>query len=345
MMDRRTFLAASGAAATSLTVSTAGCWSRAAGDREVVVYAALDREFSGPILERFVQETGVAVAPKYDVESTKTVGLANAILAEKKRPVCDVFWNNEILHTLRLERAGMLEPYTPAAAADYPESFRSPEGLWHGFAARARVLLVNTQLLPKKEWPRTVEELADPRWKGRAGLAKPLFGTTASHAAVLFSRWGREKAEAFFRATHEHALTMSGNKQVATSVGRGQIAWGLTDTDDAIVEIENGSPVEIIYPDQAADQAGTLLIPNSLGIIRGCRHGELARKLIDYLLRGEVESELARGASAQFPLHRAVKDRPRVEPQPPPRWMDVDFAAAAAQWDEAARFLRDLYER
>lgn len=344
-MDRRTYLATCGSSAAALVGALSGCWSRPAGDGEVVVYAALDREFSGPLLARFETETGASVAAKYDVESTKTVGLANAILAEKKRPLCDVFWNNEILHTLRLEKAGLLEPYAPAAAADYPASFRSPEGLWHGFAARARVLLVNKERLPKLEWPRSVDELAEPRWKGRAGLAKPLFGTTASHAAVLFARWGRERAEAFFRATHENSLTLSGNKQVATAVGRGQIVWGLTDTDDAVVEIENGSPVEIVYPDQESDQAGSLLIPNSLGIIRGCRHGALARKLVDFLLRGEVERELARGASAQFPLHRAVKERPRVEPQPPPRWMDADFPAAAQAWDEAARFLRDLYER
>src|SRR5687768_16697651 len=87
---------------TCLLASAAGCWSRA--EQEVVVYAALDREFSEPILNEFQAATGVQVLDKYDVESTKTVGLVSAIIQEQKRPRCDVFWNNEILHTLRLKR-------------------------------------------------------------------------------------------------------------------------------------------------------------------------------------------------------------------------------------------------
>lgn len=72
----------------------AGCW-RSTGS-EVVVYTALDSEFSAPIFEKYTAATGVAVLPKFDAESTKTVGLAEAIIAEKDRPRCNVFWNNKI---------------------------------------------------------------------------------------------------------------------------------------------------------------------------------------------------------------------------------------------------------
>lgn len=34
------------------------------------------------------------------------------------------------------------------------------------------------------------------------------------------------------------------------SVGRGELAFGLTDTDDAIIEQESGQSAEIIYPGQ-----------------------------------------------------------------------------------------------
>ncbi|MBU0616198.1 MAG: iron transporter, partial [Planctomycetes bacterium] len=61
---------------------------------EVVVYTALDRQFSEPILADFTAQTGIKVRPVYDTESTKTVGLVNRIRAEKVRPRCDVFWNN-----------------------------------------------------------------------------------------------------------------------------------------------------------------------------------------------------------------------------------------------------------
>lgn len=62
---------------------------------------------------------------------------------------------------------------------------------------------------------------------------------------------------------------LSGSKQVATAVGSGRIAFGLTDTDDAMGEIEAGSPVAIVYPDRADDQLGTLFIPDMLAVIKG----------------------------------------------------------------------------
>ncbi|MFO0903410.1 MAG: extracellular solute-binding protein [Pirellulales bacterium] len=342
-LDRRTWLRRSilgGSACAWL--SAASCVPKPA-QASVTAYVALDREFSAPWLEKFQAETKIEVIPKYDVESTKTVGLVNALLLERQRPHCDVFWNNEILHTLRLQREGLLEPFDTPVAQTIPPNYRDPQGCWYGFAARARVLLVNHDMVDAADEPTTIEALADSKWKGKAGIAKPLFGTTASHAAVLFARWGRARAEKFFRAVQENALTMSGNKQVAVSVGRGQLAWGLTDTDDAIVEIESGSPVHLVYPDQASDQDGTLLIPNTLAVIRHAPHAAYARQLVEYLLRPEVEESLARGPSAQFPLHRQSTVRPRVVTESTPRWMEVDFHAAAEAWDHASRWLKQLY--
>ena len=110
-----------------------------ATDSEVIVYSALDREFSEPILSDFSADTGIRVLPKFDVESTKTVGLVAAIIQEQDRPRCDLFWNNEILHTLRLQRLGLLEAYTLPQADQFPTNYRSADGEWYGFAARARV--------------------------------------------------------------------------------------------------------------------------------------------------------------------------------------------------------------
>ena len=94
-----------------------------AGERDsVVVYTALDEEFSRPVFEEFTRITGIEVLAKFDTESTKTVGLTQEIFAEKERPRCDLFWNNEIVNTLRLDRARLLSPYASQAAEGFPEA-------------------------------------------------------------------------------------------------------------------------------------------------------------------------------------------------------------------------------
>jgi iron(III) transport system substrate-binding protein len=119
------------------------------------------------------------------------------------------------------------------------------------------------------------------------------------------------------------------------------LAFGLTDTDDAIIERDAGRPVEIIFPDQQG--MGTLFIPNALCVMRGTAHPEAAHQLIEYLLRPEVERRLANGPSAQFPVNPKIAELPRVAPQENVQWMEVDFAAAANAWDSAATFLRSEF--
>jgi iron(III) transport system substrate-binding protein len=311
---------------------------------EVVVYAALDREFSEPILNQFQAETQIRPLAKYDLESTKTVGLTQAIIGEAARPRCDVFWNNEILNTLRLEEQGLLEAYSSPQAKHYPELFRSPTGTWHGFAARARVLIVNTDLVSPEDMPTSIYDLAAPKYHGRVAIAKPLFGTTATHAACLFAELGDDKAKAFFRSLRDNKVhVLGGNKQVAEAVAAGSLAYGLTDTDDAMIEVEKGSHVKIVYPDRKDDQLGTLFIPNTLAIIKGCPHPEEAKKLVDFLLSAEVETALAKCPSAQIPLGDQVTEQPRVETPKTVKAMDIDFAQAVKKWDATAKYIHEQF--
>ena len=321
-----------------------GCWT--SHDREVVVYTAQDEEYARPIFADFEKTSGIAVLPQWDSESTKTVGLAKRIEAEAARPRCDVFWNNEILLTIRLARRNLLDAYRPKAAESYPAMYRSKDGLWCGFAARARILLVNTKRLPPERRPRSIMDLTDARFKGRIGMAKPLFGSTATHAVCLFAFWGDEKARDFYdRLKANEVKILSGNKQVAEAVSSGEIDFAVTDTDDAHEEIEAGRPVEIVYPDQGQGEIGTLYIPNTLAIVKGCPHPTEARKLVDYLLSPEVEGRLALGDSAQVPLGANVTVEPPIETPKKIRAMQVDFEKAAEKWDEVAKFLRKRFAR
>jgi iron(III) transport system substrate-binding protein len=326
-----------------------GCAGRDQGavsrpSSRVVVYSSLDREFAEPVLRAYAKQTGVDVAPKFDVESTKTVGLTNLIIAEAARPRCDLFWNNEILNTLRLKEKGLLVPFHPSHAGDVPDTFKAKDGTWYGFASRARILLVNTKLVAEPDRPKGIKDLLEPKWKGRIGIAKPLFGTTATQAACLFAAWGDDKARTYFRELKANGVqVLSGNKQVATAVGAGQIAFGLTDTDDAMGELDAGSPVAIIYPDREPGGLGTLFIPNTLALIKGSPHAEAAQALADHLLSPEVEATLANGPSAQIPLLRSTEVSARVETPKTVHAMEVDFEAAVKLWDRVASFLADTF--
>jgi iron(III) transport system substrate-binding protein len=195
----------------------------------------------------------------------------------------------------------------------------------------------------EQRFPKSIRDLTDPQWYEQCGIAKPLFGTTATHATCLFAALGDEKAKELFVGIKRNARIMSGNKQVAQAVSGNTLAFGLTDTDDALIEIERGMPVAIVYPDQEAGGLGTLFIPNTLSLIKGSPHAEEADRLIDYLLSSNAEHRLADGPSAQIPLRKGVPASPRVKTPDQVRAMSADWSAAAEKWDTAAEFLKDQF--
>ena len=311
---------------------------------EVVVYTSVDDIFSEPVLEAFERETGIRVRAVYDVEASKTTGLVNRLIAEKARPKCDVFWNSEVGKTIVLKRRGVLAPYRSPSAADIPGQFVDPEGFWAGFGARARVLVYNTDLLSEAELPRSILELTEARWRGKVAMAYPLFGTTATHMAALYCSLGRRGAEAFLAGLRDNGvLVVDGNSVVRDLVAEGRVPLGLTDTDDVNVAVQAGKPVRMIYPDQGG--MGTLLIPNTVSLIRNAPHPREGRRLIDYLLGRAVERRLSHSESAQMPLREGVKTPAHVPPFEAITPMGVDYGEVADKMAVSAKFCQRTFIR
>jgi len=283
-------------------------------DRQVVIYTSVDQVYAEPVLKRFTAETGILVKPVYDVEATKTSGLVNRLIAEKERPLADVFWSGEFVQTLLLQDKGVLQAYRSPNATDIPGLYKDPDGYWTGFAGRMRVLLVNKNKINHDQAPATVDDLLDPAIPGeQVGMAQPLFGTTLAHAAAVYAVRGPQQGRAFFQALKARGIqVVDGNSVVRDMVADGRLGVGMLDSDDACVALNNGAPVKIIIPDQMPAQTGgaalgTLIIPSTLGVVAGAPHLAEGRALVDFLLRPQTEQALVDAGWSHVPLHPGLK--------------------------------------
>lgn len=316
-----------------------------APEPELVVYCALDQEFAEPLIRRYEAEQHVTVRAEFDIEANKTVGLVQRLREEGKRPRCDVFWNNEAAQSARLGQDGVLARYVSPSAVAIPAHMKDPEGMWTGFAARARIFIVNTDLADPKSI-RSMWDLFDPKWAGKVAMARPLTGTTLTHMAALYVVLGEEKAEEYVKRAHElgqsGALQLAnGNGTVARMVAEGKCAFGWTDTDDYAVQLEKGAHVVAVYPD--AEGVGTLLIPNTIVVTKDAPHPEAARAFVDWVLRPETEKELAFARSAQIPVRAEVERPPSVVSAGGVKAMTVDFRAVGAQLEMRAEQFKKLF--
>ena len=310
-----------------------GCVQGSGPQPAVVVYSSVDEVFARPIAERFEEATGIAVLLVPDTEETKSTGLLNRLIAEQQRPQADVFWSGDPIRAELLKSRGISARYDSPSARDLPPGYSDPDLHWTGFSARARVLIYNTNLVPVDQIPESIMDLLDPRFKGQASIANPLFGTTSMHAAALFETLGDEQAQEFFtRFIANGGAIVSSNGEVRRRVGAGDFAVGITDTDDFNVAVQEGRSVGIVYPDQ--DGMGTLIIPNAVVLVEGGPNPESGKRFIDYLLGSQTEQALAESDAAQMPLRPGIPVPPHVRPLATISQMRVDYPRVAARLEQ-----------
>jgi len=286
----------------ALLVSLFGCT-----ENTVVVYTSVDQVYSEKIFKLFEQQTGIKVKAVYDIEASKSVGLANRLIAEKAQPQADVFWNGEILQTLDLKAKGVLAKADIAAAKELPASFQDKDGQWLGFGGRARVLIVNTTKISLDKCPKTLEELANSAYIKDAGIAYPVFGTTATHAAALYAYWGDAKANAYYTSLKNAGIqVLEGNSVVKDYVSQGKLWFGMTDSDDALGEMAKNKDLAIILLDQGAKDMGTLVIPNTVAQINGAPNPSQADAFMEFLLSKSTEQALVNDGWIHIPVHEGV---------------------------------------
>lgn len=327
------------------TVALCGCQPGSSTDDIVVVYTSVDQPFAEPILDDFEEATGIQVRAVYDVEAAKTTGLVNRLIAEKDLPQADVFWNGEILQTIVLKENGVLEAYHSPNASQIPSTYRDPDGFWTGVAARARVLIVNTDRVARPGSIDSIDDLLNPTWPGEdVGIAYPLFGTTATHAAALYETLGPEQARSYFETLADRGVqVVDGNSVVRDLVASGRLAFGLTDTDDACVSLARGDPIAINLPDQ--DHLGTLLIPSTVALIASAPHPGQGRALVDYLLARETEQTLIDADFSHIPLHEGIGSPGSCLSTAGIRAMDVDYTRVYHYFEAVQADMREVFLR
>lgn len=287
--------------------------TRTAGD-DVVIYAAQDQVYAEPILKDFEKQTGIRVRALYDSEAVKTVGLANRLLAEQGLPRCDVFWGNEELRTRQLAARRVFRQTNAWASL--------------GFRSRRIAMAVGaTNLSP----PRSLLDLTNENYRGRVAVAYPLFGTTATHLLALRQHWGESNWLAWCRSLAANKpFIVDGNSVAARFAARGEARFALTDSDD--IAAENRDGVRLTALPLTAE---SLLIPNTVAVIRNCPHPDPAQLLFEYLQSPEVAARLVAAGALEGVSAADVKS-PTLKP---------DWDALSRELDPASEQLKQIFRR
>ena len=246
-----------------------GCGSKR---DSLTIYTSQDQVYAEPILRGFEKQSGIKIRAIYDSEAVKTVGLVNRLIFEKNNPQCDLFWNNEELRTRQLATKGVLNTSIRIEA----------------FGSRTRQWVWNTNQISMASIPKNLFTLTNAHWRSKVAIALPLFGSTSTHFQILRQKWGKERWKQWCRGLIANdVITVDGNSVVVQLVGRGEVALGITDSDDIRAGLKNQLPIA----GKSIVEDG-FIIRNSIGYIAGSPFQNLSKRLAEYLQSNSVKDSL-----------------------------------------------------
>lgn len=247
----------------------------------LTIYSARKEELMKPLVDAFVQATGIQVTLKSGAPGE----LALLIEQERGSPRGDVYFTTDAATTEQLRQKGLLEPYHSLNAANVPAEFKAPDGTWTGVIGRSRNIMINTTQLSVAEAPKSVFDLTQPKWKDKIGMASIREGGVRLWLASLLIEKGEEFTIKYVNDLKANGLKVLANHtEVANAVVRGEFPIGLVNHYYYVPKAKEGAPVALIYPDQGPNEIGTLVMPLAVGIIKGAKNLEQAKAFVDFAL-------------------------------------------------------------
>ena len=110
------------------------------GNESLTVYSGRSQTLVHPLLETFIEESGLDVRVKY----AGSAAIAATILEEGENTPADVVFLQDPGSLGSLSDAGLLSELPQEVLSKVAPGFRSPMGHWVGTSGRARTVVYNT---------------------------------------------------------------------------------------------------------------------------------------------------------------------------------------------------------
>ena len=315
---------------TALALTTAACGSDGDGgsggdEAGLVVYSGRNENLIKPLLDQFVERTGIALRPRFG----DSAALAATLLEEGEGSPAEVFLSQDAGALGALQDEGRLAALPPAQLDRVPAAYRSRDGRWVGLSGRSRVLAYDSQQVQPADLPASVFDLTDPAYRGKVGFA-PTNASFQSFVTGMRVTAGDERTRQWLQDMKDNDIrAYDGNVGVLDAVERGEIPFGLVNhyyLYEKAANTEGG--LDALRARNHLFQGGdpgALVNVAGVGVLEGQADEETAA-LVDFLLGPEAQQYFAR-VTKEFPLTPGVAaDVPGLPPLADLQGPDVDLS-------------------
>lgn len=276
-----------------LGTASLGTVARAA-DLTVITHDSF--ELDKKLIARFEQENGAKVRL---IKGGDAGALLNKLILTKAAPVADVVYGLDNTLLGKAEAQGILEPYDSPESADVPAQYRLPGKLLSAVDYGYVALNYDKAEFEKRKLalPKTLEDLTKPAYKGLLVVENP--ATSSPGLAFLLAtvnHFGEGKVWDWWRAMKANGLRVANGWE-----GAYYTDFSLSGGKYPIVVSYATSPAAEVFSSKTKlmeSPTANLFLPGStflqvegVGLLKGTKQPELARKFVDFMLSEAVQSD------------------------------------------------------
>jgi iron(III) transport system substrate-binding protein len=247
------------------------------------IYTSAQTDDMGALVQAFEKKYGI----KVNVWRSSSEKVLQRAITEARgnRHTMDVAeTNGPELEAMSREK--LLEPVKSPYLADLIAPAIRPHGEWVGTRLNVFVQAYNTGLIKKEELPRTWEELAQPKWKGKLGIEQE----DSDWLAGQYSELGEARAAKVFRdiVAANGVSVRKGHTLLTQLVVSGEIPLALTVYNYKAEQLKNkGAPIDWFTIGPAIAR------PNGVGVAKKAPHPHAAVLFYDFEISPEGQKILA----------------------------------------------------
>jgi iron(III) transport system substrate-binding protein len=300
-------------------VALAGCGaSLGKGDPSspdtITLYNAQHEQTTNALIKAFTAKTGIHVRVKSDDESVLTAQIEQ----EGNRSPADVFFTENSNWLQQLDDRGMLSKVDASTLAHVPAAESATNGDWVGVSKRFSVLIYNPSKISVSQLPKTVMQMASPRYKGKLELAPGETDFWPIIQSIVHAK-GQAAALSWLKGIKANAGSDDNapdNETLVSDVSKGLSDMGLINHYYYYrLRAELGaSSVHAKLAQFAPGDPGSVQDVSGAGILESSKHQADAQKFLAFLTSPAGQRVLAHSESFEYPLAAGVAPNPALPP-------------------------------
>jgi len=291
---------------------------------ELTIYSGRSEDLIAGVID--IVETNGEIDAQVSYGSTGEIAVR--ILEEGTNSPASLFIAQDAGALGQLANEGRLAPLPDAILGRVDSRFVSPEGLWVGLSARARVLVYNTDMVAETDLPASMLDLTGEKWSGQVAWA-PTNASFQSHVTALRQELGEEATREWLQAMIDNGtVAYEGNSQIVTAVCAGEIATGLVNHYylwEKIAEEGEQPAANHYFPN---GDVGALVNIAGAAVLAESPNPDQALRALDVLLGTEAQEYFA-SSTSEYPLIAGVEPRADLPPLAEIETPDIDLTDLA----------------